>query len=131
MIVKKSYIFSNSRRIIKKEFFFHKDDLPSNYKDWNKYLEGDLVRTGVITFHNCFSHDELLSLEQDALNTEKDFLKGQFLKSTAQPTFGAKGVIKRTKFFFGTRYMWTACQLAEKQSSIAAGVRVDVSNTPE
>ena len=69
-------------------------------------------------------------MEQEALMTEKDFLNGHFLKNTAQPSFGAGGKIKRTKFFFGTRYMWTATQLAEKQSRIAGGVRVDVSETP-
>jgi hypothetical protein len=128
--IKKSHFYQNSRKITKKEFYFHKDDLPSNFKDWNKYLEGDLVRTGVVTYHNCFTHQELLEMEQDALNTEQDFIKGRFLKNTAQPTYGAGGKIKRTKFFFGTRYMWTATQLAEKQSKIAAGVRVDVSATP-
>ena len=50
--------------------------------------------------------------------------------NTAQPSYGAGGHLKRTKFFFGSRYMWTACQLAERQSSVAAGVRVDVSKTP-
>jgi hypothetical protein len=129
--VKKTYIGSGVGRITKKEYMFHKDDLPSNYKDWEKYCEGDYVKTGVVTFKNCFSHQTLLDLEQEALKTEKDFLAGRFIKNTAQPTFGGKGKIKRTKFFFGTRYLWTSAQLAEKQSRIAAGVRVDVSATPQ
>lgn len=128
--VKKSYITVGSKKILKKEFFFHKDDLPSNYKDWANHQQGDYVKTGVITFHNCFTNKQLNEMEKDALNTEQDFLKGHFLRNTAQPTHGAGGKIKRTKFFFGTRYMWTATQLAEKQSRIAAGVRVDVSETP-
>lgn len=128
--VKKSYIQYKDRMITKKVYMFHKDDLPSNYKDWDKFLEGDYVRTGVVAFKNCFTHEELKDLEQEALNTEADFLKGQFINSTAQPSFGAGGKIKRTKFFFGTRYMWTSNQLAEKQSKIAAGVRIDVSETP-
>ena len=128
--VKKSYIYSGSTRITRKDYLFHKDDLPSNYKDWQSHLVGDYVKTGVVTFKNCFSHESLLDLEQEALKTEKDFLAGRFIKNTAQPTFGGKGKIKRTKFFFGTRYLWTSSQLAEKQSRIAAGVRVDVSTTP-
>ena len=39
---------------------------------------------------------------------------------TAQPTFTADKV-RRTKFFFGYRYMWSACQLAEPFSHVAAG----------
>lgn len=128
--VKKSYIGSGPTRITKKVYYFHKGDLPSNYKDWEKYSEDDYVRTGVVVFKNCFSHSTLLELEKDALKTEEDFLAGKFLKNTAQPTFGSKGKIKRTKFFFGTRYLWTSAQLSEKQSRIAAGVRVDVSATP-
>jgi hypothetical protein len=44
---------------------------------------------------------------------------------TVQPSIvGTK--IKRTKFFFGYRYMWTRCQLAEPTSYVGAGVRKDV-----
>ena len=128
--VKKSYIGRGPTRITKKVYYFHKGDLPSNYKDWDKYCDEDYVKTGVVVFKNCFSHATLLDLEKEALKTEEDFLAGKFLKNTAQPTFGGKGKIKRTKFFFGTRYLWTSSQLSEKQSRIAAGVRVDVSGTP-
>ncbi|CAG9326903.1 unnamed protein product [Blepharisma stoltei] len=128
--VKKSTIRWNDRNIIKQEYYFRKNDLPSNYHDWEKWLEGDYVRAGIVTYQGIFSQDELLKLEEKARGTEQDFRNGQFLINTAQPSYGAGGVIKRTKFFFGTRYMWTATQLAEKQSRVAAGVRVDVSDTP-
>lgn len=49
---------------------------------------------------------------------------------TVQPSIvGNK--IKRTKFFFGYRYMWTRCQLAEPGSYIGAGVRKDVTSAPK
>lgn len=48
---------------------------------------------------------------------------------TVQPSI-ATGKIKRTKFFFGYRYVWTRCQLAEPGSYIGAGVRKDVTNPP-
>lgn len=49
---------------------------------------------------------------------------------TVQPSIvGNK--IKRTKFFFGYRYMWTRCQLAEPGSYIGAGVRKDVTPAPK
>lgn len=35
--------------------------------------------------------------------------------------------LKRTKFFFGNRYIWSEEQLAENMSYVAAGVRSDVS----
>jgi hypothetical protein len=48
---------------------------------------------------------------------------------TVQPTIvGSR--IKRTKFFFGYRYMWTRCQLAEPNSYVGAGVRRDVTPAP-
>lgn len=48
---------------------------------------------------------------------------------TVQPSIvGNK--IKRTKFFFGYRYMWTRCQLAEPGSYVGAGVRKDVAPPP-
>ena len=48
---------------------------------------------------------------------------------TVQPTITGTR-IKRTKFFFGYRYMWTKCQLAEPSSYVGAGVRRDVSPLP-
>ncbi len=44
---------------------------------------------------------------------------------TVQPSIVATK-IKRTKFFFGYRYIWTRCQLVESGSYIGAGVRKDV-----
>ena len=49
---------------------------------------------------------------------------------TVQPTIVGNR-IKRTKFFFGYRYMWTRCQLAEPMSYVGAGVRRDVTPAPK
>lgn len=49
---------------------------------------------------------------------------------TVQPTIIGNR-IKRTKFFFGYRYMWTRCQLAEPNSYVGAGVRRDVTEPPK
>lgn len=49
---------------------------------------------------------------------------------TVQPTI-VSNRIKRTKFFFGYRYMWTRCQLAEPMSYVGAGVRRDVTPQPK
>ena len=61
--------------------------------------------------------------------TEKKSLNNAFLPMTAQKTFSGN-TLKRTKFFFGYRYMWTKTQLQEPLSNVAAGVRADVSQPP-
>jgi hypothetical protein len=53
-----------------------------------------------------------------------------FLQMTVQPSIVSVKV-KRTKFFFGYRYMWTRNQLAEPASYVAAGVRKDVTPPPK
>jgi hypothetical protein len=54
----------------------------------------------------------------------------KFLQNTVQPSIvGSK--IKRTKLFFGYRYMWTKCQLSEPCSYVGAGVRRDVTDPPK
>ena len=58
------------------------------------------------------------------------FLLEHFLPMTAQATFTSEKV-RRTKFFFGVRYMWSKQQIAEPFSNIGAGVRCDVSPTPD
>ena len=61
---------------------------------------------------------------KDLLTTDK------YLQMTVQPSITASK-IKRTKFFFGYRYIWTRCQLAEPGSYIGAGVRKDVTPPPQ
>merc|ERR1711907_693191 len=58
-----------------------------------------------------------------------DYFRGAYLPFTGQTTLNTKQV-KRTKFFFGYRYMWSAQQLNEPFSNISAGVRNDVSPIP-
>jgi len=58
-----------------------------------------------------------------------DLFKDKFLQMTVQPSI-VSTKIKRTKFFFGYRYMWTKCQLSEPCSYVGAGVRKDVTSPP-
>lgn len=39
--------------------------------------------------------------------------------------------VKRTKFFFGARYIWSRQQLSDPHSMVGAGIRVDVSEPPK
>ena len=43
---------------------------------------------------------------------------------------GGTPAVKRTKFFFGARYLWTREQLGEAEARVAGGVRVDVPPPP-
>lgn len=46
-------------------------------------------------------------------------------------TSGKSGTQKRTKFFFGARYLWTRDQMRQPAAKQAHGIRVDVPAPPE
>lgn len=126
-IVKTTQIQIENRTIIKKEYFFDPEQLPSNWKYFQESFPD--YRIGVVTYDNFFNNDELLKIEQKCHETEIDYYQGKFLPNTGQSRV-SNNLIKRTKFFFGYRYLWSANQLKEPFSDTAAGIRCDVSPTP-
>lgn len=76
----------------------------------------------------------MTEIESNIFETEVKAFNNVYMPQTAQiqigSTVGHTASVRRTKFFFGYRYMWTRCQLAEPNSMVAAGVRRDVSETP-
>ena len=44
---------------------------------------------------------------------------------------GKNGAHKRTKFFFGARYLWTRDQMKQPTAKQAHGIRVDVPSPPQ
>jgi len=86
------------------------------------------VHSGIVTYDNTFSNEELLQIENDCDKTLKMAEKGKFLKNTAQsdPHEGT-GPKDRTKFFFNLRYNWRDFELKEPDANFAAGIRSDVS----
>jgi hypothetical protein len=122
-----SEILFENKIIIKKEFFFDSNNVPSNFHKFK--TSKDDLRVGVVTYENFYNHDELQTIERLIENTEEFSLKDAFLPETAQKTFAGEK-LKRTKFFFGSRYMWTKKQLSEPNSYVAAGIRKDVSPAP-
>ncbi len=66
----------------------------------------DNLRVGVTTYENFYSNEELKNMENCIEETETRSLMNTFLPMTAQKTFTGN-TLKRTKFFFGYRYMWT------------------------
>ncbi len=96
------------------------------------------LRVGITTYENFYTNEEMKTMETMIEETEKKSLKSislslyildAYLPMTAQKTFSGN-TLKRTKFFFGYRYMWTRTQLQEPLSNVAAGVRADVSQPP-
>ena len=64
------------------------------------------LKIGVTAYENFFTDKELNEIEQMVHKTEQNSLNDAFLPMTAQKTFTGTN-LKRTKFFFGYRYMWT------------------------
>ena len=88
------------------------------------------VPVGVTTFTSLFDHEELKKIEEKADEVHENSKIGMYPPECFHPTIGKNGTLKRTKYFFGARYLWTKEQLAEKDASMARGVRVDVPPNP-
>jgi len=84
----------------------------------------------VTTYTDLFTNEELCEIEDRCYETERNFFSNHFLPMTGQMTCTSEKV-RRTKFFFGARYMWTRQQLSEAHSMVGAGIRVDVTEPPK
>ena len=125
--VKEELIDFENRKILRKEFYFYKQNIPSNFQKFKS--SPDDLRVGIVTYENFFSNEELCEIENLIEKTEEYSQMDVYLPETAQKTISGEK-LKRTKFFFGSRYMWTKKQLAEPNSYVAAGIRKDVSPPP-
>lgn len=130
-IIREEWVTLRERKVLKKTWFFHPDQMPSNYSQFiarNPSLASE-PRVGVVTYEGLYSEEELKHIEAETLETEKCYLRGEFLPHTGQALLSGRR-LKRTKFFFGSRYLWTANQLAHPHAKIASGIRTDVSPVP-
>eukprot|EP00347_Sterkiella_histriomuscorum_P020874 403336135 len=130
--------YQDRPNLIKKKYYLNPENLPENY---HKFIDSKILKDpelksdfrnypiGVTSFENFFTHGELLNIEENVMETERQCSNSAFLPDTAQQTFSGSR-LTRTKFFFGYRYMWTKEQLSEPFSQVAAGVRKDVSRPP-
>jgi hypothetical protein len=95
----------------------------------------------MVTYTDFFSHEELLEIEERCYDTERNFFSSNqffwnfnlidhFLPMTGQMSCTNEKV-RRTKFFFGSRYIWSRQQLSEVHSMVGAGIRTDVSEAPK
>jgi hypothetical protein len=101
--------------VIKKEYHFDPsipNAYPGNFRTvMGLQKEADMkdvknLKVGVTAYENFYTPEEMDKMEEHVMDTEQKSLKDGFLPMTAQKTFTGTN-LKRTKFFFGYRYMWT------------------------
>ncbi|KAL0039027.1 hypothetical protein WJX77_005595 [Trebouxia sp. C0004] len=90
-----------------------------------------LCPVGITTYTEFYSSEELAAIEAGADSIHSKAEAKLLPPECFHVTAGKAGLPKRTKFFFGARYLWTR----EQMSSVAAarrahGVRVDVPAPP-
>lgn len=91
----------------------------SNYK-------GYLLPLGVTTYNGVYTSRDLDSIEACCDKLHETALQGILPKECYHATASKKGSLKRTKYFFGSRYLWSREQLKSPHAKVAGGIRHDV-----
>lgn len=86
---------------------------------------------GVTTYTEIFTHEELNAIEAMADAVQEMAHNNDLPEECFHETIGRGGNLKRTKYFFGARYMWTRDQMSDPNSKRAGGVRLDVPACPK
>lgn len=92
---------------------------------------GVLFPVGVTTYNQVFSSAQLSDIELRCDSIDTAAREGRLPATCSHSTFNKGGGLKRTKFFFGARYLWTKEQLGAPDAHVANGVRVDVPAPPK
>lgn len=108
---------------------FH-DDIAMNGQRKQARASDRLLPVGVTTYHDVYSLHHLVAIEKASDGVDKAAREGKLPQSCFHSSFGKGGTLKRTKFFFGARYLWTREQLSSPHAAVALGVRVDVPPPP-
>lgn len=90
-----------------------------------------LLPLGVTTYNGVYTLEELDRIEEQCDNLHQDGSKGILPKECYHSSLSKKGVLKRTKYFFGSRYLWSREQLKSPLAKIAGGIRRDVPKPPQ
>ncbi|GLI69492.1 hypothetical protein VaNZ11_014126, partial [Volvox africanus] len=96
-----------------------------------------LLPVGVVTYTQLFGRDELGRIEAQVDATDVMARRGLLPPGCYHHSTGVRSAgdadtaegsvaLKRTKMFFGARYLWTREQMSQADARIAGGVRVDV-----
>lgn len=90
-----------------------------------------LLPLGVTTYNGVYDSNTLDSVESCCDNLHETALQGVLPKECYHATASKKGLLKRTKYFFGSRYLWSREQLKSPHAKIAGGIRHDVPKPQE
>ena len=96
----------------------------------SKDESGTLIPVGITTYEDLFRPEELEDIETHTDRVERSARAGILPSECYHDSTSKSGNIKRTKFFFGARYLWTRHQMADSYAKVARGVRVDVPDIP-
>eukprot|EP01084_Bolivina_argentea_P055435 101643_1 len=112
--------------------------------DLDNAEENDIIRDRMINGKRCvwigataypdlFTEQELKNIESAVDKLQARAEANQHKKFTSQGTKSRKGMLVRTKHFFGARYLWHESQFTKegKSKKIGQGLRVDVDDVPQ
>jgi len=153
------HVSSSGRRFLKTRWFIHNKDVPSHFDTTIESLPGSnmaamivdgivstiavgnyssadsnpkkyLLPLGITTYNNVYSSKQLDEIESNCDDLHGSSLKGILPKECYHETASKKGQLKRTKYFFGSRYLWSKEQLKSPFAKVAGGIRHDVPKPP-
>ena len=61
-------VLENGRTAKKIVYYFNKKDVPKNFKDVERFTEGDYVRAGIVSYHKYFTEEEMKAIENNCDN---------------------------------------------------------------
>ena len=150
---------SSGRRFVKTRWFIQNKDVPSHFDTTIESLSGSSMAAmivdgivsmiavakstsadsnrkgyrlplGITTYNNIYSSEELDQIESKCDELHGSALRGILPKECYHETASKKGQLKRTKYFFGSRYLWSREQLKSPFAKVAGGIRHDVPKPP-
>jgi len=92
--------------------------------------ENYLLPLGVTTYNGLYDPQELGDIEAKCDQLHQESIKGVLPKECYHETSTKTGSLKRTKYFFGSRYLWSREQLKSPHAKLAGGIRRDVPKPP-
>ena len=89
-----------------------------------------MLPLGVTTYNGLYEPAELNKIESSCDDLHQQSVKGILPKECFHETATRTGSLKRTKYFFGSRYLWSREQLKHPYAKVAGGIRRDVPKPP-
>lgn len=93
-------------------------------------IEAYLLPLGIVTYNHVYNSGELVEIEAKCDELHDRSINGYLPQECYQSSVSRKGSLKRTKYFFGSRYLWSKEQMTWPDAKIARGIRTDVPKIP-